>query len=108
MSSHEDVDPDGAEGSGREALARLEETVGRLLEELQDLRNRTGYAERRREAVEKELSRFVEGEQDPGALVERLTDLESRNRELNERLEEGREGVERLLARIRFLEEQVS
>ena len=50
----------------------------------------------------------MEGEQDPGALVERLTDLESRNRELNERLEEGREGVERLLARIRFLEEQVS
>ena len=47
--------------------------------------------------------------QDPaeaGRLLSRLKALESENEDLHARLEQGREGVERVLARIRFLEEQ--
>lgn len=108
MSNHEDADGGGEEQVGREALARLEDLVGALLTELETLRNRARYAESRMKTMERELDRFVDGDVAPGDLVDRLTDLESRNQDLTERLDEGRAGVERLLARIRFLEEQAS
>lgn len=106
MSSRGDADRGGERA--REALARLEKTVGGLLREIEDLRERLRKAEKRTEVLEGELSLFVEGELEPGALVDRLGDLEERNRDLSDRLDQGRAGVERLLARIRFLEEQAS
>jgi hypothetical protein len=39
-------------------------------------------------------------------MLTRLEKLESENQDLLFRVEKGKEGVERLLARIRFLEEQ--
>jgi CHASE3 domain sensor protein len=52
------------------------------------------------------LRKFTEGEEDPARLMTRLRTLESGNQELLDRLQKGKGGVDRLLARIRFLEEQ--
>jgi chromosome segregation ATPase len=56
--------------------------------------------------MEEILRKFSGGEEDPASLAARLQELEAANRDLLERLSKGRAGVERLLARIRFLEEQ--
>jgi hypothetical protein len=52
------------------------------------------------------LKRFTEEGEDPRELTARLRTLESDNAELVSRLRKGKEAVDRLLARIRFLEEQ--
>ena len=103
MSSREDP---GAELSERQALARLEGVVGRLLDRADRLRERTRAAESRVQDVEELLRRFTKGEEDPSSLLDRVRIYESEARDLRERLERGRQGVERLLARIRFLEDQ--
>lgn len=94
------------DGSDRQALSHLEAAVGRLLEETERLRGRTARAETRVRDVESLLRRFTKGEDDPAQLQRRLSDLQEENRELKRRIEEGGEAVDRLLARIRFLEEQ--
>ena len=95
--------PDGAE---RQALARVEGAVTRLLETVDGLRARTTRAEARVAEVETLLRRFTRGDADPASLERRVRELGEENAELRRRLEEGREGVDRLLARIRFIEEQ--
>lgn len=95
-----------AEGGDRQALQRLEGAVGRLLAEVVQLRSRSRKAEARVRDVEALLRRFTKGEDDPVRLQDRLTALTEENSELRGRMNEGREGVERLLSRVRFLEEQ--
>ncbi len=87
-------------------FTRLETAVARLLERMDGLRERTRAAEARVQDVEELLRRFTRGDDDPARLVERLKATERENADLRARLEQGREGVERLLARIRFLEDQ--
>jgi hypothetical protein len=52
------------------------------------------------------LKGVTSGEAGPREMIAKLHILEEENRDLRRRLEEGREGVDRLLAQIRFLEEQ--
>jgi predicted RNase H-like nuclease (RuvC/YqgF family) len=95
-----------SESLDRQALSTLESAVSRLLAEAERLRARTALAETRVRDVESLLRRFTKGEEDPARLQRRVTDLRAENRELRKRIEEGGEAVDRLLARIRFLEEQ--
>jgi len=50
------------------------------------------------------LAPIAEGEASPESVVERLRAAEQERRELEGRLERGRAVVERMIARIRFLE----
>lgn len=94
-----------AEGTERQALSNLEAAVGRLLDEMEKLRVRAQRADARVADLESMLRRFTMGEEDPVRLQASLAELDEENRALKSRVREGREGVERLLARIRFLEE---
>lgn len=92
--------------SGDQALEELERMVDLALEELDRLRRRAAEADRRCAELETLLSSFRVGEEDPVATKARLTRLEAESQEMKARIEQGREGVERLLSRIRFLEDQ--
>ena len=87
-------------------VRELEAAVERALAALDRLRDRAERAERRSAELEHLLGAFQSGDENPAAMKSRLNRLEAENRELHERLDRGREGVERLLARIRFLEDQ--
>jgi len=99
------LNPVDAEASavGDPAL-RLAAAVGRAVEELDRARSRLAEAELRVRDLELLLARFARGEDDPVRLAARIRAVEEENRLLRERLEEGRAGVERLLSRVRFLE----
>lgn len=88
------------------ALEALERAVARALERIRTLESGLEAARARRDEVEQLLARMADGEENPAHMQERLNTLEGDNAELRRRLDEGREGVERLLAKIRFLEEQ--
>ena len=92
--------------SGDEALGELERMVDLALEGLERLRRRVAEADRRCAELETLLSSFRVGEEDPVATKARLTRLEAESQEMKARIEQGREGVERVLSRIRFLEDQ--
>jgi predicted RNase H-like nuclease (RuvC/YqgF family) len=96
----------GGETTDRQALARLERAVGGLLSELDHLREQASRGDVRVRDLEDLLRRFTKGEDDPARLLVKVAELEEENSRLKERIHEGREGVERLLARIRFLEDQ--
>ncbi len=49
---------------------------------------------------------MTSGEEGPREMIVKLDILEEENRDLRKRLDEGRKGVDRLLARVKFLEEQ--
>jgi phage shock protein A len=87
-------------------LGRLEAAVDAALSQVQTLRKQVRTAESRSSELETLLERYSSGDEKPGEAAERVRALEQENGELRSRLEQGREGVERLLARIRFLEEQ--
>ncbi len=90
----------------RAALQSLEAAVGRLLERVQALSRAAEKADDRRAEVEELLRRITTGDESPASMHVRLRALEAENGDLRERLAKGRETAERLLARIRFLEEQ--
>jgi chromosome segregation ATPase len=82
------------------AIAELEEVLGKLTGEL---------AAWRRRALQAEASRSELGaDHDAVASRERIVDLEDRNGDLENRLEQARERVSELLRRLRFLEEQAA
>lgn len=98
---------DNAEnGTERAALQGLETAVGKLLDRVRDLAKRADKAETRRAEVEDLLKRITTGDESPADMHGRLRHLETENEDLRGRLGEGRETVERLLAKIRFLEDQ--
>ena len=57
------------------------------------------------EQLEGLLKGVSSGEGGPREMIAKLNILEEENRDLRRRLEEGREGVARLLSQVKFLEE---
>lgn len=98
--------PGGKEEQDRKAFQTLESAVGQALERLTEFRLRAEAAEARSAELGELVQRFTKDEGGAPLLLTRLAALTSENEELRGRLEKGREGVERLLARIRFLEDQ--
>ncbi len=90
----------------RAAFKRLEKAVTEALGRIEELGARAAEAESRGEELGELVMRFTQDEGAAGRLLTRLKTLEQENADLRGRLETGREGVERLLAKIRFLEEQ--
>lgn len=97
---------DGENGNERAALQGLESAVGKLLERVRDLDRRVEKSEARRLEVEDLLKRITTGDASPAEMHGRLRDLETENADLRRRLNDGRETVEGVLAKIRFLEDQ--
>ena len=64
------------------------------------------YTDTRNAGLETLLMSFQTGSERPDRMQERLDQLEAENRDLRARIMHGRESVERLLARIQFLEDQ--
>lgn len=83
---------------------RLELTVRRLLDDYDRCTERARTAERRLEELESTLKQVSSGGLDPVSLQARVDTLEAENRDLRGRLDQARERVARLLARLRFLE----
>jgi len=82
----------------------LELSVRRLLETHDALKRRTQTAERRVRELESALGRVSSGALDPLALSERATVLERENRDLIDRLARANGLVERIAARLNYLE----
>ncbi len=97
---------DNGEQPERAAFQKLEQAVGSLMERVGRTRERALAAESRSLELDTLLARFTEDGDAAGQLLDRLHELEAENGDLRDRLSRGREGVERLLARIRFLEGQ--
>jgi hypothetical protein len=88
------------------ALDGLATAVERALERVSQMQDRLRVAEGRRDELEGLLAKMADGSANPAEMLTRLKSLEIENADLARRLDDGREGVERLLAKIRFLEEQ--
>jgi chromosome segregation ATPase len=97
---------DSALGTEKAALHELERAVGGTLERLRSLRARAEESEARERDLQELLRRFTGDPEEAGRLLGRMRELQAENTDLRERLARGREGVERILARLRFLEEQ--
>ena len=93
-------------GQERQGLAALEVAVNRAVGEIQELRKRADQEAARNAGLETLLMSFQTGSERPDRMQERLDQLEAENRDLRARIMQGRESVERLLARIQFLEDQ--
>lgn len=89
----------------RAAFQELDEAIGTLIEELSTMKARASEAESKSAELEELVQRFTGDDAEAGRMLTRLKDLESENTDLKERLDRGRDGVERLIARIKFLEE---
>lgn len=98
----------GANGSRTRdpAMDLLEKAVDRAIEELRAARREAREAEARAERSDQLLRQFVDGRQDPAALAERVKELEAENEDLRDRIRRGRDGVDRILSSIRFLEDR--
>lgn len=103
MSSRGAEDPAPAGGSEMQAL---ESAVDRAVAELRAVRKRAGEAEKRAERSDELLREFVDGTQDPAALSRTVAELEAENEALRSRIRQGRQGIDQILARIRFLEDR--
>ena len=88
------------------AVKRLEKAVDAALEQVERLNGEVGRLSEQGETLEGLLKGVTSGEQSPLELVEKLRILEEENGDLRGRLDEGRAGVDRLLARVKFLEEK--
>jgi hypothetical protein len=99
-SSTNDAEPD------RAAFDVLERAIDDVLDRLEWLRERASLAEEKGEDLQELLQRFTGSEVDAAQMIARLRHLESENADLRSRLDQGRAGVDRLLAKIRFLEGQ--
>jgi predicted nuclease with TOPRIM domain len=80
--------------------------VNSAVEKIERLEVGLSGAHRRVGELERLLKSFEAGDADPAEMQTRLDRLERENRDMRARLDEGRSAVERLLAKIRFLEDQ--
>lgn len=94
------------DGDVLQVFDRLEGAVEATLIRIGGLERDLDEARRQASEMEELLRKFSQGETAPSEMAERLRLLEEENRDLRDRLQSGKEGVKRLLARIRFLEEQ--
>jgi predicted RNase H-like nuclease (RuvC/YqgF family) len=90
----------------QKALTRLDEAVSQTVSRLEALRTRVEEVQAREADMRGLLGQFTAGELDPAEIMGHVRTLEEENEMLRRRLRDGKEAVERLLARIRFLEEQ--
>ncbi len=84
---------------------RLAELVQATTLRLAELEGELGECRARTAELEEQLQRFLQGQETPSELLDRIRRLEEENRDLKERIAEARAGVERMLARVRFLQE---
>ncbi|MDH3272649.1 MAG: hypothetical protein OEN56_15030 [Gemmatimonadota bacterium] len=98
--------PEGNESRSEASFARLEAAIGQLLDRLTTVRDRAEAAEAKNAELAQLVQRFTGNEHEAGQLMTRLKALEDENVELRGRLDRGRDGVDRMIARIRFLENQ--
>lgn len=97
------------ESTPEEELRALEDTVDRLLEVLESVRDRAREAEESHEELRAALSRSGGGEEGEDVPVEeRLRELTEDNERLRSILEEGREKAERIRSRLVLLEDESS
>ena len=94
------------ERSDHAALTELESAVGGLLDRLAHVSTRAEAAEGKSEDLEELVKRFAGDDAEAGRMLTRLKGLEDENQDFRGRLKKGRAGVNKLLAKIRFLEEQ--
>jgi predicted nuclease with TOPRIM domain len=90
----------------RKRLRSLEKAVEGLIDRLEGAQVRAAAAEDRRKEVEGLLRKMTDGKADPAAMSARLRELEAENAELRARVDRGLAGVERVLSRVRFMEDQ--
>ncbi len=102
-SSRQRISKDGAPDK---AVRRLEKAVNAALARVELLETEVVQMNAQGEELEGLLKGVTSGEGGPREMVAKLHILEEENRDLRRRLDEGREGVNRLLAQIKFLEEQ--
>jgi len=92
--------------SPEQAVERLESAVNAQIKQVERLRDEVVRMRAEGEALEGLLKGVTSGKEGPRELLEKLQILEEENGDLRSRLDEGRAGVERLLARVKFLEEK--
>ena len=90
----------------QDGFERLERAVEAASARVRGLNRSLSAAQAETRRLEAQLQRFTGGEETGSELLARLQRLEAENEVLHDRLKRGREGVEKLLARVRFLEEQ--
>jgi predicted RNase H-like nuclease (RuvC/YqgF family) len=89
-----------------EAFAALERAVGQALDTLSEMSERLEAAEAKSDELGEVVKTFTGDHSEADRILSRLKLLEEENSDLKGRLAEGRSGIERLLAKIRFLENQ--
>jgi hypothetical protein len=90
----------------RAAFAELEGIVTTVLDQLLQAKSRADDAEAKSVEMEEIVRRFTGDEGEAGRLLSQLGSLQNENTDLKQRLKTGRAGIDRLLAKIRFLEGQ--
>jgi len=93
-------------GSDQGGLTALEAVVDRAVRRIRDLEGALRESSERRDEAEALLQRLNDGAENPADMARRLEALLAENADLRARLDGGREAAERLLARVRYLEEQ--
>jgi hypothetical protein len=88
------------------SFAALEGAVGQVLHRLGQEVKRAESAEAKSAELSELVKRFTGDDAEAGRMLTRLKRLEDENLDLRGRLDQGRAGVERMIARIRFLENQ--
>jgi hypothetical protein len=86
-------------------MDRLELTLRRLMDEHDRWRRRAQKAERRVRDLESALEGVSSGTLDPVALAAQAESAGRENRALRDRLDQARGSVDRIVARLQFLEE---
>lgn len=97
---------DNRGASEEAAFAVLEGAVDRALDRLTSMTQRVQSAEAKSAELSELVKRFTGDDAEAGRMLTRLKRLETENGDLRRRLDEGRAGVERMIARISFLENQ--
>jgi predicted RNase H-like nuclease (RuvC/YqgF family) len=87
-------------------MDRLEARLRRLLDEHDRWRRRARTAEERVGELEAALKEVATGELDPVALAAQARTFERENSTLRKRLADARTTVDRIVARLQFLEEE--
>ncbi len=88
------------------AIKRLNSAVDSALGEIDRLRGELSKARSHNAELEDMLKGITSGERSPAQMMLELEKAQEQNGDMRERLEQGRDAVDRLLAKIRFLEEQ--
>ena len=94
------------EGLEQAAFIELERIVDAALRHLGEVTRRAEMAEDRNAEFESLIKRFAGDEGDAGQVLHRLAELEEDNENMRSRLEAGQVSVDKLIAKIRFMEER--